>query len=101
MSERQIITVEQDPDTGELILPISDRLLKEVGWKIGDSVRWIDNKDGTWTIHKFEEQLELDFDEKDDAILSLLTENQRLKAENYNLRLENQEIRDRFEDDYK
>ena len=101
MSKREIITVEQDPDTGELILPISDRLLQEVGWKVGDSVRWIDNKDGTWTIRKFEEQLELDFDEKDDAILSLLTENQRLKSENDELKRENKEIRDRFEDDYK
>ena len=96
-----IVRVERDPKNGDLILPLSDKLMAQVGWKIGDTVRWKDNKDGTWSLHKFEEQLEFDFDEKDDAILSLLTENQRLKAENSDLRRENQEIRANFEDDYK
>lgn len=95
------IKLELDPDTGDLILPLSDQLLNQVGWKLGDTVRWRDNGDGSWSVYKFEEQLELDFDEKDDAILSLLTENQRLKSENHELKRENAEFRDRFEDDYK
>lgn len=101
MSKSKIVTVEQDPDTGDLILPLSDELMGQLDWKIGDTVRWSDNGDGTWSLYKFEEQLEFDFDEKDDAILSLLTENQRLKAENEELKRENKEIRTRFEDDYK
>lgn len=96
-----IVKIEIDPDSGDLILPLSEKLMAQVGWKIGDTVRWKDNKDGTWSIHKFEEQLEFDFDEKDDAILSLLTENQRLKTENSDLKRENKEFRDRFDDDYK
>jgi hypothetical protein len=46
------IIVEEDPETGELLLPFSDELLEQVGWKIGDTIEWIDNKDGTWTMRK-------------------------------------------------
>lgn len=95
------IKLETDPTTGELVLPISDELMKEVGWKIGDTIRWTEQDNGSWHLTKVNEQLELDFDEKDDAILSLLTENQRLKAENEELKRENKEILSRFEDDYK
>ena len=46
------MTLETDPETGDLILPLSDELLKEVDWKIGDTLEWIDNNDGTWTLRK-------------------------------------------------
>jgi hypothetical protein len=97
----QTIKLETDPTTGDLVLPISDELMQEVGWKIGDTIRWTEQENGCWQLSKVNEQLELDFDEKDDAILSLLTENQRLKAENEELKREHKEILDRFEDDYK
>ena len=70
------VKLEQDGE--DLILPLSDDLMKQVGWKVGDTVRWTDNKDGTWSLHKVEDQLDL-FDEKDEAVLTLLKENQRLK----------------------
>ena len=95
------VKLETDPSTGDLVLPISDELMREVGWKIGDTIRWTEQKDGSWHLTKVNQQLELDFDEKDDAILTLLTENQRLKAENADLKRENQEIRNFYEDDYK
>jgi len=34
------VIVEQDPDTGELILPIPDKLLAEMGWNEGDELIW-------------------------------------------------------------
>ena len=46
------ITLEEDPETKDLILPLSDEILKSVGWKEGDTIEWIDNKNGTWTIRK-------------------------------------------------
>ena len=49
------ITVEEDPETGELLLPFSDELLEQVGWNIGDTIEWIDNNDGTWTMRKKDE----------------------------------------------
>jgi hypothetical protein len=48
---RKIITLESD-DEGNLVLPLSDDILKEVGWETGDVIDWIDNKDGSWTMKK-------------------------------------------------
>lgn len=50
-----IVTVEQDPETGDLILPFTDEILESVGWKEGDVIEWIDNKDGSWTMRKTNE----------------------------------------------
>jgi hypothetical protein len=50
------ITLEEDSETGDLILPLNDDILAETGWKTGDSINWIDNKDGSWTMKKIESQ---------------------------------------------
>ena len=34
------VKIEQDPDTGDLILPIPDELLAEIGWNEGDELIW-------------------------------------------------------------
>ena len=34
------------------ILPLPQDLLNEMGWKEGDTINWIDNKDGTWSLVK-------------------------------------------------
>jgi hypothetical protein len=49
---RQIVTLQEDPDTNELILPLTDEMLAELGWKIGDTLEWLDGKDGSWSIKK-------------------------------------------------
>jgi bifunctional DNA-binding transcriptional regulator/antitoxin component of YhaV-PrlF toxin-antitoxin module len=36
----------------EGILPLPEDLLKEAGWKEGDSLIWIDNYDGSWSLVK-------------------------------------------------
>jgi hypothetical protein len=54
MSKRWTITVEEDPETGELILPFSDEMLVEVAWSIGDTLEWTDNGNGSWTLKKKE-----------------------------------------------
>ena len=46
------ITLEEDSETGELILPLSDEMLEGLGWTEGDVIEWIDNKDGTWSLIK-------------------------------------------------
>ena len=50
------ISLEEDPETGDLILPLNDDILAETGWKTGDTIDWIDNKDGSWTMKKIETQ---------------------------------------------
>jgi bifunctional DNA-binding transcriptional regulator/antitoxin component of YhaV-PrlF toxin-antitoxin module len=44
-----IVTVDENG-----ILPLPNDLLKEAGWKEGDSLHWIDNKDGSWSLVKEE-----------------------------------------------
>ena len=34
------VKVQEDPETGELILPIPDELLAEMGWNEGDELIW-------------------------------------------------------------
>lgn len=46
------LTVEQDPDTGDLVLPFTPEILEELKWKEGDVLEWIDNKDGSWSLIK-------------------------------------------------
>lgn len=50
------INLEEDPETGDLILPLNDDILEGTGWKPGDRIDWIDNKDGSWTMKKIETQ---------------------------------------------
>jgi hypothetical protein len=51
-----IITLEKDAETGDLILPLNDEILAETGWQTGDTLDWIDNGDGSWTMRKKETQ---------------------------------------------
>ena len=47
------IKVEDAEDgSGDLVLPFPDDLLESAGWKEGDTLEWIDNKDGTWILKK-------------------------------------------------
>lgn len=46
------ITVEEDPETGELILPLPEDMLQLQGWVEGDILEWVDNNDGSWTLQK-------------------------------------------------
>lgn len=46
-----IVTLEQD-ENGDLILPLTNELCKEVGWEIGDTISWTNNGDGSWTMTK-------------------------------------------------
>ena len=47
------VQVIEDPDNPEeLLLYLGTELCEELGWKVGDTVQWIDNKDGTWQLLK-------------------------------------------------
>ncbi len=46
------LQIEEDSETGDSILTFPPDLLKEAGWKEGDTLEWIDNKDGTWSLLK-------------------------------------------------
>lgn len=37
------------------IVELPEDLLKETGWQCRDTLHWIDNKDGSWTLIKEED----------------------------------------------
>jgi hypothetical protein len=47
-----VLTVQLDAETGEHMLEFPDDLMTEVGWEIGDSITWTDNKNGSFTLSK-------------------------------------------------
>jgi hypothetical protein len=51
------ITLESaDDGSGDLVLPLTDEIMESAGWKTGDTLEWIDNKNGTWSIKKIENE---------------------------------------------
>lgn len=49
-----VVKVEEDPETGELLLLLPEEYCREHGWDVGDTIEWIDNHDGSWTLQKKE-----------------------------------------------
>ena len=47
-----IATLQEDPETGDLILPLPDDLMESQGFEVGDLLKWKDNKDGSFSITK-------------------------------------------------
>lgn len=45
--------VEVIEENGELLIPIPEDMLEELGWKPEDTLVWLDNKDGSFSIKKF------------------------------------------------
>lgn len=42
------ITLEED--NGDLIVPLPDDLLDQLGWRAGDTINWKDMGDGSWQL---------------------------------------------------
>ena len=56
------ITVEEDKETGDLVIPFPEDLLVATGWIAGDTIQWTDNKDGSWTLSKKEDHSKYFYD---------------------------------------
>ncbi len=50
-----IVVLEQD-ENGDLILPLTDEVCAELGWKAGDTVIWKDQGNGSFLIEKKNEE---------------------------------------------
>jgi len=51
-TKRWTVITEQDPDTGDLLLPLPEDLLEAAGFSEGDDIEWTDNGDGSYTLSK-------------------------------------------------
>jgi hypothetical protein len=47
-----ILEVKEDSNTGDSILEFPPEVLEQTGWQEGDTINWIDNGDGSWTLTK-------------------------------------------------
>lgn len=47
------VSLEEDSN-GDLVLPFDEDMLAELGWDVGDTLKWADNGDGTFSISKYE-----------------------------------------------
>ena len=43
---------ETDDGSGDAILTFPPDLLEQAGWKEGDTIKWVDQKDGSWQLKK-------------------------------------------------
>ena len=46
----------EDPETGDLILPLTSDILNQVGWDEGDTLIWEELPHGSFSIRKKEKE---------------------------------------------
>lgn len=51
-TQRWTLVVEENTETGELILCFPDDLMASAGWQEGDTLKWTDNGDGSWSLSR-------------------------------------------------
>lgn len=49
---RYEVITQEDPETGDLLIPIPPRLLEQMGWKEGDELNFDIRKDGAIYLKK-------------------------------------------------
>jgi len=45
----------QEDSNGELVLVFPDELMYEIGWEVGDKLKWKQRDDQSWTLEKVDE----------------------------------------------
>jgi len=41
-----------DATIDEYILDIGEEMMEQLGWNVGDTIEWVDNGDGSYTLRK-------------------------------------------------
>lgn len=52
MKKSWTLEIQEDPETGDAILEFPPELLTEAGWAEGDTLKWTDLGDGSWSLSK-------------------------------------------------
>jgi hypothetical protein len=58
MSNKWTVTLEEDPETKDLIMPIPPDLLNQMGWDFGDTLIWEDQQNGSFALKKVDSSTE-------------------------------------------
>ena len=64
MSKSWTLEVKQMIDDDGLFIEFPDEVMEEAGWKPGDTLKWTDRGDGSWSLAKINENTEDNPDEK-------------------------------------
>ena len=48
----ETVSVIYDDKTDDYIVPLGNDVCDEVGWQVGDTIKWQDNGDGSYTLTK-------------------------------------------------
>lgn len=51
-NNKYISVVQEDPESGDLLIELPLELLEEMGWSVGDILEWSDVGNGSWSIRK-------------------------------------------------
>lgn len=66
MSTVYTIDIKHVEEGDDLYMQIPDELMEDMGWEIGDDLKFIDHKDGSFRLRKVKyETIELEFDDED------------------------------------
>jgi hypothetical protein len=52
--KKWVVPVEVDSPSGEYFVTLPDDLIEKVGWQENDTLDWVDNGDGSWTLKRVE-----------------------------------------------
>ena len=47
-----VTRVLEEDENGDMYIPLGEELCNELNWKIGDTLSWHDNEDGSFTVSK-------------------------------------------------
>lgn len=67
------VRVEVDPATGDLMLPLPANLLDIKGWKVGDTLIWGQDTEGSWKLSDMRELC-------NDILLAIIGSDELVKA---------------------
>jgi len=56
MENKFTVTLIEDPETKDLIMPFPEGMCDELGWEIGDSLNWTQLPDGTLSLTKIDSE---------------------------------------------
>lgn len=46
------VILQEDPETGDLLIPLPPHLLEQLGWKEGDEIDFGQDEQGKFILHK-------------------------------------------------
>jgi len=63
MTNKWTLDIKEDPETGDAILEFPEDLLNQAGWKEGDTLKWTNLGNGTWSLTKQEPDVTIEEEE--------------------------------------